>query len=94
MTYAPYPAPVKKAKPTKKHRLAITPGILGTVYAVSPEGEARYFDYDLPGAYAWAGLTADSDLRYAIPPERAMYIRSGAFEANPNHRTRCIWVRP
>lgn len=86
------PVPVQKARPTRRHRLAITNGILGTVYAVSPEGEARYFDYDFQAAYAFAGILPGSDVRLSVPRERAQYVRSGATEANPGPRTRCLWT--
>ena len=84
---------VTKKQPTLKHRLAIVPGILGTVYGVNAEGEARYFDYDREAAYAFAGLTADSvDVRYAKPRGRYSYVRSGATDANPRPGTKCLWV--
>lgn len=79
-------------RPTKRHRLAIAPGILGTMYAVNEQGEARYFDYDREGAYAFAGVSDDRDPRLSIPPSRAMYVRSGSTECNPTPRTRCIWI--
>lgn len=83
---------VKKAKPTRKHRLAIVPGILGTVYAVSPSGEARYFDYDRDAAYAFAAISPRADLRLSVPTGRYQFVRSGALEANPGLRTRCLWT--
>ena len=82
------------AKPTLKHRLALAPGMLGTLYAVSPAGEARYFDYDYEAARAWAELDAGTDIRYGPPPQRGVqYVRSGAVEANPNPHSRCYWVK-
>lgn len=85
---------VKKARPTRGHRLAISPGILGTVYAVDEHGTARYFDYDRDAAYAFAGLDAeDADVRLSVPAELRQYVRRGALEANPGKYTRCLWVR-
>jgi hypothetical protein len=84
---------LKGVRPTQKHRLAIAPGILGTVYGINEEGEARYFDYDLEGAYDFAGVSGARDPRLSTPPSRAMYVRSGATECNPRPGTKCIWVR-
>jgi hypothetical protein len=79
-------------RPTRRHRLAIVPGILGTVYGVDSAGRARFFDYDYEAAAAYAGVTAAADPRSAQPRERAQFIRSGAAGANPGIRTRCVWV--
>lgn len=86
--------PTRLMRPTQRHRLAIAPGILGTVYGVNAAGEARYFDYDHAGAYAFAGVTDDPalDARLSTPPERRQYVLSGATSANPTVRTRCLWV--
>lgn len=46
--------------PTLKHRPALTFGILGTVYGVSPAGEVKYFDYDWAGALKFAGVCDDN----------------------------------
>lgn len=82
----------RRIRRTKRHRLAIAPGILGTVYGINDAGEARYFDYDREGAYKFAGVSADADPRLDIARERRSYVRSGALEANPRPKTRCIWV--
>ena len=82
----------KRAKPTKAHRLAIVPGILGTVYGVNKDGEARYFDYDLAGAMEFAG--PGTDPRWSVPPRPAAYVTSGEVHANPGPRTRCLWIKP
>lgn len=84
--------PVKKAPPTRRHRLAIAPGILGTVYAINEQGEARYFDYDREGAYAFAGVSVDRDPRFSTAPGGVSYVRSGATECNPRPGTRCLWI--
>lgn len=55
--------PYRRMPPTRKHRKVFTPGILGTVYAYNADGVERYFDYDWNAAVAYAGVTADSDLR-------------------------------
>jgi hypothetical protein len=82
-------------RPTLQHRVAIVPGILGTVYGINEEGEARYFDYDRKAAERFAGFTADSDPRLH-PISRGLYanwVKSGATEANPRPGTRVIWIR-
>lgn len=80
-----------RLRPTQKHRLALIPGILGTWYAVSPAGEARYFDYDLKGAAKYASLNL-ATARLARPPHRAQYLRSGCTDVNPLPTTRCVWT--
>lgn len=84
--------PLTRKPPTLRHRLAIAPGILGTVYGINADGEARYFDYDIAAAYEFAGVTTEADPRIAKPRGRYAFIRSGAMEANPKPSTRCIWV--
>jgi hypothetical protein len=63
--------------PTQRHRLAITPGILGTVYARNEAGVERYFDYDWKGAMAYAGVRQDRDPRVA--PERPGLKRKALY---------------
>lgn len=82
---------MKKARPTKNHRLAIVPGILGTYYAVDERGECRYFDYDREAAFAFGGVTPDRDPRQA-PAGPYQYVRRGATEGNPKPGQACIWV--
>jgi hypothetical protein len=84
-------APTRKP-PTKKHRPAIVPGILGTVYGINDQGEARYFDYDREAAELFAGVTADRDPRYAKNRRRVSYVERGATECNPRVGTPCIWI--
>jgi hypothetical protein len=48
-------AGARKMKPTLKHRAAIWECMLGTVYASSPQGEIKYFDYDWDAARTFAG---------------------------------------
>ncbi|MGH9095580.1 MAG: hypothetical protein ACRDXE_10505 [Acidimicrobiales bacterium] len=90
------PAPaiaIRDMPPTHKHRLAIVPGIFGTVYGVNAEGEARYFDYDQAAAYAFAGVSGlSADVRRARPPRPSRHVNSGCMEANPGHYDRCLWV--
>lgn len=82
---------MKKAKPTKKHRLAISQGILGTYYAVNEDGECRYFDYKRDAAYEFAGVTWTADPRI-YPAKAGQYVKSGHMEGNPKPGARCIWV--
>jgi len=83
----------RKMRPTQAHRLAISPGILGTVYAVNAQGEARYFDYDWDAAIAFAGITPGCDPRFAPPRGRYSYVRSGCLEANARIGCKYLWVR-
>ena len=50
--------------PTKQHYPAVWECMLGTVYAASPEGEVRYFDYDYAAAMRFAKVRRGrNDLR-------------------------------
>lgn len=69
-------ARARKAPPTRAHRVALFENMLGTVYAVSPAGEVRYFDYDWAAAVAWIGDV--KDVRVArFKPGTATGIRRG-----------------
>lgn len=85
-----------RKRPTLKHRLAISPGILGTVYGVNAAGVARYFDFDLVGAMAFAGVdasnTSGQDPRWSRPLARAQYVRDGNIGAEPKARDYCLWI--
>lgn len=63
--------------PTKQHRPAIFPGILGTVYAVNDDLQVKYFDYDFDAAYAYAGVTPDRDVRRARKPRNRNVTYTG-----------------
>ena len=54
----------RKMKPTQKHRPAIWECMLGTVYAMSDDGEVRYFDYKWTDAAEFAGVVDERDPRY------------------------------
>lgn len=56
-------AGARRMNPTQKHRIAIWENMLGTVYAMNDEGEARYFDYDWDAARDYAGVTPERDPR-------------------------------
>lgn len=64
-------------KPTRQHTPVMWEGILGTVYAVSPEGVVQYFDYDWAGAVAHVALSDDADVRIARAPESFRIMPSG-----------------
>ncbi len=81
---------IPQKRRTKKHRLAISPGILGTVYGVNAEGEARYFDYDVDGALAFAGVTWDGDPRWDLTRVRAAYVKDVDSGANPAPSRKCM----
>lgn len=82
---------VRKAKPTKAHRPAIWECMLGTVYARSPEGEVRYFDYDWEAAKEFAGVNEDADPRLARHTERVSY--SGDYTKDPRRGQMVLWVK-
>lgn len=79
-------------KPTQKHQPVIWEGILGTVYAASPAGEVRYFDYKWDDARAFAGIGPDSDLRIGrisqISPHGIAYYGG----KGPSHRQWALWA--
>ena len=87
--------------PTLKHRPAITHGILGTCYGISPAGEVKYFDYDWEGALQFAGVTnaklelVAEDLRISRA-KRDVYL-PGYDMWNPERRIRkdqtAWWVK-
>lgn len=95
MDYRPFAhgLTVRNMRPTQKHRLAISPGILGTVYAMNAAGEIRYFDADYEGAREFAGLNDAIDIRYARPIGPYRFVKSGAYWGNPGVKDRCYWVK-
>lgn len=87
--------------PTQKHRPALTFGILGTVYGISPEGVVQYFDYDWLRALRFAGVTNSRDelrpgldLRYGSA--RTPYVLPGYDMWNPERKVskgqKAYWV--
>jgi len=53
----------RSALPTRRHRPAVWEAILGTLYAQSPSGEIRYFDYNYNDAFSFAGISTAEDIR-------------------------------
>ncbi len=49
----------KKMQPTSKHRAGIWENMLGTVYAMDPNGNVQYFDYDYKAAAKHVGFVTD-----------------------------------
>lgn len=84
---------VREMRPTLKHRLAIAPGLLGTVYAMNAAGEMRYFDFNYQAARKFAGLDAGTDIRFARPIGPYRFVKSGATDGNPYPYQRCYWVK-
>jgi len=86
----------RKAKPTKRHKPVIWEGILGTVYAASPAGEVRYFDYNWDDARAFAEVdTEGADLRIAKPRQVDPYpVRyySRQSDCGPSYLQTCLWA--
>lgn len=76
------PFPVRKMKPTLKHRIALRECMLGTVYAVDDRGVEKYFDYDWEAAHRHAGIDQTGrDPRLAKNPDNgriALYILRSA----------------
>lgn len=87
--------PARKMSPTSGHRPAIWEAMLGTVYALSPDGEARGFDYDYEAARAFAGVDKPgSDPRlWKMEKQNVSYIRKGATYAEPRRGQRVLWVK-
>jgi hypothetical protein len=48
---------------TMKHQPLLWECMLGTVNAVNPKGEEKYFDYEWADAHAWIELDKYEDLR-------------------------------
>lgn len=59
----PFKDGVKCANITKKHVPLIWECMLGTVYARSPDGTVKYFNYDWTAARAFADVDHHNDLR-------------------------------
>lgn len=79
--------------PTARHTPVVFECMLGTVYAVAPDGTVRYFDYDWDGARAFARVADASDLRVA----RASDHRNGqwswcALPGTLGRRQFALWV--
>lgn len=81
---------VKKA-PTKRHRAALWENMLGTVYAMNPAGEVRYFDYDYEEAVKFIGANI-TDVRVAKFDRRTSPYgqRSGADYVTPRQK-QVVW---
>lgn len=87
MTTAHVFAGARKMKPTLKHRPAIWECMLGTVYARSPEGQVRYFDYDWERAREFAQVHPSRDPR--------LHKASQSFGAEgPRKGQWVLWVVP
>jgi hypothetical protein len=48
---------------TQKHKPLLWENMLGTVYAVNPDREVKYFDYDWAAAHEYIQLDKYTDLR-------------------------------
>jgi len=78
----------RKAKPTQKHREAIWENMLGTVYARSPKGETKYFDFDWAGAAKHAGVDLQADNRVWRSDRRT----SSGDTNSPRFRQQVLYV--
>lgn len=81
-----YGVVAKVAKPTNHHRPALWAGLLGTVYAMSPDDRIRYFDYDIDGAKKFAGVDKGVDPRFY------KYTKFSTGEL-PRIGQKVLWVR-
>ena len=80
----------RRMRPTKRHVPVIWECMLGTVYAASPAGEVRYFDYRWEDARAFAEVPLARDLRVARSDGFSYYRGKG-----PGQRQFALWaVRP
>lgn len=84
----------RKDPPTRAHRPAVWECMLGTVYANSPNGEVRYFDYKWDEAVAWAlgeGRTLrDVDPRTYRASEPLRFSKAGT---GISRRQYVLWFR-
>ena len=64
-------------KPMLRHRPALYENMLGTVWAVSPAGEHRYFGYNHAAAKEWAQVDAGADPRLFRSASRTAHISRG-----------------
>jgi hypothetical protein len=80
----------RRTKPTKLHRPAVWENMLGTVYAKSPAGEVRYFDYDWDGAVAFAGVKAEGTDPRTWRSERGVSYGTHG----PHHGQMVLWIIP
>ena len=90
----PFAGGVRK-RPTLKHSPVIWEAMLGTVYAASPSGEVRYFDYRWDEARAFAEIDpAVDDLRVArkrdYPRPYGVSFYGGSKEPYANQL--CLWA--
>lgn len=87
-----------KANRTDQHRPAIWENMLGTVYALSPERECKYFDYDYKAALAFAGVDPKNVVGgNRISRKRRQlddygWIRKGCDFAEPHAGQVVLWV--
>jgi len=86
--------PCRKMRPTQKHSPALWECMLGTVYALSPEGECKYFDYDYEAARVFAGLDTSHDNRlFRVNFDlRHSYVKRGCIDANPRTGKLVLWT--
>jgi hypothetical protein len=86
--FAGFKAPYQK--PTQKHRPVVWEGILGTVYARSPEGKIEYFDYNWEATMDFAQLDREgADPRIWKTPERVNINEEHCLYAGQ----RAIWSK-
>jgi len=86
----------KYAKPTKSHKPAIWEAMLGTVYAMSPDGEIKYFDYNWDEAAKFAQVHSNEDLRvFRVSRDRVFRWGNGKAESymQPRLNKLVLWAK-
>ncbi|QZD97742.1 hypothetical protein SEA_VINE_33 [Gordonia phage Vine] len=75
-------------RPTQKHTPVMWEGILGTVYAVNPQGDVKYFDYDWQAARDYADIPDDADIRIAPAPHSFRLANDTTIYAGKTY----VWI--
>ena len=82
-----------RMKPTQNHYPVMWECILGTVYAVNPEGEIRYFDYDKEAAREYIGFGDHDDVRIWRKEDNSRYPYTGPVSSHLKKGKFAVWVR-
>lgn len=89
----PFAGGVKHSRVTAAHVPLVWENMLGTVYARSPKGEVKYFDYDWDAAHAHADVSKAQDLRIFRVPKAASttgYKHGGGMD-RPRRGQLALW---
>ena len=90
--HGPFHGGVKSKSLTQNHKPLVWENMLGTVFARSPEGHIKYFDYDYEGARKHAQVENHHDLR--IAKKKVIYNYNNGKEnshvSGPRHKI-ALW---